>query len=59
MLIEGVSKDKDIVEVYQTVRPLETGQDEIHQSLEGGWNITNPECHDSELTQCKCLLLSL
>ena len=51
VIVEGTTQHDDVVDVDEAVRPLETGQDEVHQPLERYGSVTQPEWHDLELEQ--------
>ena len=47
MLLEGLPHDDDIIKVDQAAGPLYSGQDHVHQALEGGRCITQPKSASS------------
>ena len=49
MLVECPPEYDHVVEVHETVRPLEASQNEVHEPLESRRGVTKSERHDFKL----------
>ena len=49
VLLGGLGKDEDVVEVQQHEFVKEGHEDVVHQPLEGSWGVAEAEWHHSEL----------
>ena len=51
VLFEGAIKHYDIVQIHQAVRPLQAGQYQVHEALEGCRGIAKPKWHHTKLKE--------